>query len=441
MAQAFSIDEVLNAPVLGRYRRLLFFACSLLMLMDGYDAYVVSNLAPFIAAGMKAPIAAMGTVFTAQSFGMAVGFYLTPLIADRRGRRGVVVACTGLFALLTLATTQASSIGSLALIRFFAFAAFGGALPNVAALLAEFLPDSRRGQLLTWAFIFHGAGASAAGLLGPSFVQHGGWQTAFWAGGLLLLLVTPLLYVFLPESCRFLLTRDGRDPRIGATLRRIMPALDIPPDTLFSTVEPAGRGMPLADLFRDGRARLTTLLWIATALDFGATTTLSAWLPSSLHALGGIPAAQAARMTSTTALGAMLGPVLLTTLSLRLALPRALALTLTLGGAVVAGLALVPQLHAAGWLLAFAIGLVVYGSQAGLNGLIGSIYPTSMRATGIGWAGGVGRIAAIFGPGLIAGMIAARWQTSTIYLAMAAPFLLCALTMLFVPRPIVGGGR
>src|SRR5690349_21211998 len=136
-----SIDVVLNALRLGGYRRVLFGACALIMAIDGYDAYLLSNLAPFIARNLGVPIAAMGAVFTAQAAGLALGYYTVSLLADRFGRRNILIACAGLFGVLTLATTQVTTLDALVLVRFFAFVAFGGMLPNVVALLAEFLPD------------------------------------------------------------------------------------------------------------------------------------------------------------------------------------------------------------------------------------------------------------------------------------------------------------
>ena len=88
-------------------------------------------------------------------------------------------------------------------------------------------------------------GASAAGLFGPSFVALHSWQAAFWAGGALLLLLVPLLYLYLPESTRFLLNRDPQDPRIGRTLARIEPALAVPQGTRFTTTERKTAGLPL----------------------------------------------------------------------------------------------------------------------------------------------------------------------------------------------------
>jgi AAHS family 4-hydroxybenzoate transporter-like MFS transporter len=305
------------------------------------------------------------------------------------------------------------------------------------------MPEARRGKLLTWLFIGHGLGASAAGLFGPTFVQHASWQAAFWAGGLLLLVLVPLLFLYLPESCRYLVLRNPRDPRIGQLLKRVDPSFVPLSDALFVTAEAKPKGSPVAGLFREGRAVLTALLWLAMAMALCATATLSAWLPSFLHVLAGLETATATRMSAVSAFGAVCGPILLTMLMKRMSLAHALSLTLFIAAGAMTGFAAVAGLHWLGWVLGFAYGLFVIGSQAGLNSLVASSYPTAMRSTGIGWAGGLGRITSMIGPGLGGAMLAAKWSPIAIYAALATPLFIAAVAMLLLAwlRPAAANGR
>ncbi|WP_114953915.1 MFS transporter [Sphingosinicella terrae] len=429
-----SIDPVLEREAMGAYRWSLYAACGVLMALEGYDAYIVSNLAAVIARGLDIPIPSMAFVFTAQAAGMALGFYTIPMLADRIGRRNIIIVGSALFGILTLASTLATTLEEFTLVRFLAFASLGGTMPNIIALVAEFMPETRRGRLLTWLFIAHGLGASAAGFFGPTFVEYHSWQAAFWAGGILLLLFVPFLYLHLPESCRFLLVRDPQDPRIGRILNRVDPAFAFAEGTRFTTTEVRTSGIPLVSLFRDGRAPMTLLLWMAMGAALCATATLSAWMPSYLHVLGGLETSTATRMSAVSAFGAMAGPVLLTYLMKRLGMPFSLMLTLSCAFVAMTLLALVAQMPWLGWVLGFGFGLLVIGSQAGLNSLVASSYPTSIRSTGIGWAGGIGRITSMIGPGLGGAMLAAGWGAWQIYTAIAAPLLIAALAMLIFHR-------
>lgn len=433
-----SIDTVLEQPAMGPYRWSLYLACGFLMMLEGYDAYVVSNLAAVIARGLDIPIPRMGIIFTAQSAGMALGFYTIPMLADRIGRRNIIIIGAILFGVLTLVSAMVSTMQEFTIVRFLAFAALGGTMPTIVALNAEFMPAVRRGKLITWLFIAHGLGASAAGLFGPTFVAYHSWQAAFWAGGLLMLLFVPFLYLYLPESCRYLILRNPQDPRIAQILQRVDPSARFEPGTRFTTAEVQTTGIPVADLFRGGRAPMTILLWVAMGAALCVVATFTAWLPSYLHLLGGLPVATATRMTAVSAFGAIAGPILLTVLMKRLGMPFALMMTLLLAFVAMTLFALVGGMPWLGWVLGFAYGLFLIASQAGLNALVASSYPTSIRSTGIGWAGGIGRITSMIGPGLGGVILAAGWGPWEIYPAIAAPLLIGAVAMLIFHR--IGAG-
>lgn len=425
-----SIDDVLERDHLGAYRRGLFAVCILLMSVEGYDAYVVSNLAAVIARGLSIPIPSMGFVFTAQSAGMALGYYTIPLLADRIGRRMIIVIGSALFGVLTLLSTLAVNLEQFTLVRFVAFAILGGTMPSIVALFTEFAPSAKRGRLVTWLFISYGLGASAAGLFGPSLVAMHSWRAAFWAGGVLLLLIVPFLFAFFPESGRFLALKNPSDPRIGRLLQRIDPQLAVAPDTQFVTSEVRTQGLPLVSLFKDGRAPMTLLLWLAMGAALCVTATLTAWIPAFLHVLGGLDTTTATRMSAASAFGAVAGPVLLIVLMKRMSMPLALVLTFTVGGVLMSLMAVVGGMHALGWGLSLCFGLFVIGAQAGLNSLVASSYPTSIRSTGLGWAGGIGRLTSMVGPGLGGAMLAAHWGAWKIYPAIAAPLFVAAIALL-----------
>jgi len=425
-----SIDSVLERHALGAYRWCIYAACGLLIGVEGYDAYVVSILAPVIAKGLNIPIPALGFVFTAQATGMAVGFYTLPMLADRIGRRGIIVLGALIFALLTFASTMATNLQSFTLVRFLAFTALGGTMPNIVALVTEFVPSARRGQLITWLFITHGLGASVAGLSGPIFVALHSWKLALWAGGGLLLLLVPFLYLYLPESCRFLLNKNPQDPRIARTLRRIDAGLVLPDGTFFTTIEQKAGGLPLAGLFKDGRAPMTILLWIAMGCTLCVTQTLTAWSSTFLNVLCGLPIALATRMSALGAIGAIAGPILLTALMKRFGLSLALATTLVISFVTMSAHALIPAWQSLGWGLGACFGLFLIGAQAGLNSLVASSYPTSVRSTGIGWAGGIGRVTSMIGPALAGLMLHAGWNAWQVYPTVCAPLLAAAIAML-----------
>jgi AAHS family 4-hydroxybenzoate transporter-like MFS transporter len=265
-------------------------------------------------------------------------------------------------------------------------------------------------------------------------VAYFSWRAAFWTGGVVLLITTVFLYLRLPESCRFWLLRDPSDVRIGETLTRIDPNFRAPPGAIFVTDEPVGRGLPLVQLFQDGRASLTILLWVASGAALCVTATLTAWLPSLLHTLGTLDPSVASRASSVSALGATIAPLMVTFLMRYISQARALSVMFIAGALAMMLFAVVAQFPGTAWVLSFCFGLLVIGGQAGLNSLIGSSYPTSMRATGIGWAGGIGRLTATLGPATAAAMLSKHWSAGAIYAALASPLFLAALVLYWAER-------
>ena len=120
-----SIDTVLERQNMGAYRWGLYVACGVLMALEGYDAYVVANLAAVIARGLNIPIPSMGFVFTAQAAGMALGYYTIPMLADRIGRRNIIIVGSAMFGLLTLGSTLATTLETFMVVRFLAFMSLG----------------------------------------------------------------------------------------------------------------------------------------------------------------------------------------------------------------------------------------------------------------------------------------------------------------------------
>ncbi|HVV93180.1 MAG TPA: MFS transporter [Hyphomicrobiales bacterium] len=424
-----SIDDVIERTELGRFRWGLYIACGVFLMLEGYDSFLIANLAPTIAKGVGIPIPAMGRVFSAQAVGFAIAYYTIPMVADYVGRRGIVLATSVLFAVFTWLTTQVHSLDGLIAIRFLVFFALGGALPNVMALISELLPKPRQGSLLTSLYIAYGIGAALAGWIGTFVATLFSWQVAFWTGAIVLLIAMPFFYLYLPESPRYLVLKNARDRRIGKTLQAIDPALRVAEGTEYTMAERDVPGIPLINLFRGGRAPQTLLLWLSFAAISFSATTLAVWLPSLFHILGRLDATTAARMVSVSAIGSICGPLLVTWLLNRVGLPIALALMAAAAAVAMWACSFLALAPALGWLFGFAFGLLTIGAQAGLNGLVAITYPTAMRSTGIGWATGCGRVTAIIGPSVAGAMLAAHWSAQSIYGLLAVPLLIGAVTI------------
>jgi AAHS family 4-hydroxybenzoate transporter-like MFS transporter len=268
-------------------------------------------------------------------------------------------------------------------------------------------------------------GAALGGLLAADLIPRFGWRSVFIVGGVAPLVLVPVLIWQLPESIRFLALTGRESRRVAALLRHIDPNTAMTAETRFLVQETHLSGMPVAHLFREGRTVVTLLLWLVFFMSLLDIYFLANWLPTVLNDLGA-SVSVAALIGAMLQVGGVVGTFVLGSVIDRFSF-RALALVYF--GAVFAVGAIGQLGHAPALVTAaiFAAGFCVVGGQIAANALAAGFYPTSVRATGVGWALGVGRIGSIVGP-LIGGMLLAeKWSASAVFVAAAAAALCAAL--------------
>ncbi|WP_439490966.1 MFS transporter [Blastomonas fulva] len=397
--QSFDVQQFIDRQQLKPVHFKVLAMLTVVMFIDGFDIFVVGKIAPAIAADFGVTPAAMTLVFLFQQIGLAVGAFLVSPLFDKFGRKRSLMLCCAIFGILSVATTFATSIVALAVLRGLAGLFLAAVLPGAVALVAEFTPERRRSTFIALSIAGYSAG-SAAGAAAALLIPDYGWQAAFWIGGLLPLALVPLLGLFLPESLTFRVERNASDPGIARTIALIEPDLQLTGEERFVTPDRPGKGRRtrVVDVFRDGRARTTTLVWLACLLSMGNIALLAAWLPTFFQEMAGISIQRFAIVSMIGFLGGMVGTVTIGFLMDRFPPNRlipayylGIAVSLTLIGTVpFESPYFVPLLL--GWSFCQS------GGQAGLNMLMTRVYPTAIRSTGIGWAGGAGRIGGIIAP-------------------------------------------
>ena len=347
--------------------------CGLVQMLDGYDLSAVGLAAPAIikAWGVK-PVELTGA-FAFSSIGIMVGAMTAGPIADRFGRKPVLLASVALFGIFSLLTVWAPSLLALVALRFFTGIGIGGAMPTTVALTSDYTSDRWRTSAVMFMFTGNTVGGFVAGSVAALILPGWGWQGIFLVGGVVPLALLVLLFFVLPESAQF-------QPGQAVT-----------------------RTNPVAGLFREGLGASTLLLWAIFLINLLNMYLIGYWLPTTLT-LGGLTAPAAAFAASLYAAGAIVSTLVLGPAITRFGAGRVLATSFVIGAisiAVVGG-AHLPY----GWTLAVlaVAGGGFVGSQLGLNGFAAAIYPTEVRSTGIGWALGVGRLGGILGP-VIGGML------------------------------------
>jgi AAHS family 4-hydroxybenzoate transporter-like MFS transporter len=379
-------------------RRVLLLV-GLAVLMDGFDVQAMGFVAPAIIHAWRIGTATLGPVFGAGLLGMLVGSLSLSVLADRVGRRPVLIGATLFFSLCMLATTRVTSIGELEAIRFVTGLGLGAIMPNAMALADEYSPAGRRVTLMMLVSCGFTGGAVIGGLLSAALIPAFGWQSVFYVGGAFPLIVAALMMRGVPESKEFIANRTAAPPRAGT---------------------------PVTQLFREGRTRTTLLLWAVNFLNLINLYFLANWLPT-IATSAGMTTQRAVLLGTTLQVGGVVGTVAMGPVIDRAGFRRVLVPAFLAAGAAIALIGR-PGIPVA---LLFAVvgvaGVCIIGGQPAVNALAASYYPTALRSTGVGWSLGIGRVGSIIGPTLGGELIRRAWPNSSIFAAVAVPAVASAL--------------
>lgn len=436
-SKAIDIAALIDRNPVSSFQKWLLVLVGMTVVMDGFDVQAMSFVAPAIIKDMGVTKAMLGPVFGAGLLGMLVGSLTLSVLADRIGRRPVLLGATVFFSACMLYTATVSSVTELQVLRFIAGLGLGAIMPNAMALAGEFSPKRSRVTLMMLVSCGYTIGAVVGGLLSAVLISSYGWRSVFWVGGAIPLIMVVLMYLRMPESLQFLVVRGRRLEQVGESLRKIDPTVHIDLDTRYVVPEPQDKGAPVAELFRHGRAMTTVLLWVVNFMNLLNLYFLSSWLPT-IAASAGLSTTNAVLVGTALWIGGVTGTVLMGPVIDRIGFFKVLipafavaAVTIVLIGQP--GLSL-PALFG----VVAISGFCIIGSQPAVNALAATYYPTAERSTGIGWSLGIGRFGSIVGPVLGGVLIQRQWANSEIFVAVALPAAISAFMLFLMSR---GGPR
>jgi len=375
--------------------------CALAALCEGIDLQAAGVAAAGIGAQFKPSPEQLGSFFSGSTFGLFFGALIGGRLADAVGRKSVLVAAVGAFGLFGLLTPFAWDLPSLSGARVLTGLGLGGALPNLIALVSENSPEHRRSASVALVYAGMPIGGGIISLI-SLLLPISQWRWIFIVGGVLPLLLTPVMARALPESTAFLALRSLGSAAGG--------------------VESMPRRGSLLALFAEQRALATLLLWISLFFGLLMLYLLLNWLPTLLVG-SGFRRTQAALAQIGFNIGGALAACLIglllesrarnpSVVVIFVALPILLVLLAQASGQL--GMLL---------LIVFLLGCAVLASQAYLYSAAPLAYPTSIRGIGVGAAMAVGRIGSFAGPKL-GGLLQAAGHSSSQLLMDLLPIMI-----------------
>jgi len=415
------VADFIEAQPVGGFQIRLLLTCAAVLFLDGFDTQAIGYVAPALAKEWGLTKGALGPVFSAGLFGLMIGALIFGPLADRIGRKKIIILSTLAFGIGTLATAFIQDVNTLLAIRFLTGLGLGGAMPNAVAMTSEFSPHRRRATMVMIMFCGFSVGAALGGLLAAALIPQFGWRSVFVVGGIAPLLLVPVLALRLPESVRFLALTGRAHVRVAELLGLISPKTAFAPGTQFIVHEPELTGIPVLHLFRDKRTLVTLLLWVVFFMSLLDLYFLSNWLPTVLNDLGA-SVSEAAAIGSMLQVGGVVGTFALGSIIDRFSF-RALALVYFMAVFAVGAIGQLGHSVALVTLAIFAAGFCIVGGQIAANALAATYYPTAVRATGVGWALGIGRVGSIVGPLVGGALLSAKWSTGSVFMAAATAAL------------------
>ena len=434
------VSAVIDAGSLNRHQIGVFILCGLFLIMDGFDVQSMGYVAPAIITDWKIERETLGPVFSSGLVGLFIGSMLFGMVGDRIGRRRVLLGATVAFSVFTLLSGRAGSLTELLIIRFLAGLGLGAILPNATALIGEFSP--KRLRIATMMIVTNGftVGAAVGGFLAAWLIPLYGWRAVFYVGGLVPIVLLVPMYLWLPESLQFLALRRNDTREIAKWLKRIDPKAAVDAATRFVLPEARAPGVPIAHLFADGRAAVTSLIWVANFMNIVNAYFVASWLPTvvrdmqystSIGVLAG----------ATVQAGGVIGTLAIAGFLARVGFARVLVACFAVETVAIASIGQPGLPLALLFVAAFLTGWGIFAGQPTLNSLSATYYPTDLRSTGIGAALGIGRIGGITGPLLGATMLGAHWSNEAVFYAAAVPAAIAALSALLLAKVMNGAPR
>ncbi|MCO4878309.1 aromatic acid/H+ symport family MFS transporter [Paraburkholderia caribensis] len=422
------VQQFLDDHRFSAFQWTILVLCFFVVAVDGLDTAAMGFIAPSLVIEWGVTKAALAPVMSAALFGLAIGALTAGPLADKYGRKRVIVASALIFGVASLSSSASWSLWSLTAFRFLTGLGLGAAMPNTVTLISEYAPRSRRALLSTLMFCGFSLGSASSGFVASHIIPAYGWRSLLVVGGVLPLVLVFLLIIVLPESVRFLVCKGAPAARIGKILRRISLDTDFS-NAVFTVPEEIGATSEssIKALFLHNNGTGTVLLWVTYFMGLVVVYMLTGWLPTLMKEAG-IPLAQAAVVTGMFMFGSTFGTILMGWLMDRMNNHVVMGVSYAAAAICVVAIGMHPGDVDLLRVLVFAAGFAM-GAQVSMVILAAQFYQTQYRATGVSWMLGIGRFGGILGASTGGVLMTLGWDFQTIFFGLAIPAVLAAMAV------------
>ncbi|MFC3053201.1 MFS transporter, partial [Kordiimonas pumila] len=423
-----NIEKYIDDRPFGFFQVKVVFLCVCIALLEGYDTQVIGFAAPGIAAEWSVSRASLGLAFSSSLFGLMLGALFLGPAADRYGRRILTITCFGFVGLFTLLSAYVTSIDQLVVLRFLTGLGIGGTMPGAIALVSEYSPKRYRALSVTIMACGFPLGSVLGGIVAAPLISEFGWRSSFILGGVLPILLTVLLFYFLPESIKFLAAKPSKVKEASKLLACVDNTYTPREEEIFEVAVGQARHVRFKDIFSEGRLAGSLILWLLFALNLLMLYLMISWLPTILTEAG-FNLEKAIIAMSLFSAGGIVASLFLGRVADRSS-PYIVLLCVYIFAACITAVMSMSGLPASVLLvLVFFAGVGILGPQLVLNALAANFYPSNIRSAGVGASLSAGRIGAIVGPLAGSVVMSLGLPPTQVFLMLTVPSLICAVAI------------
>ncbi len=423
-------QDVVSASKFNRFHLIVFLWCFYAIGFDGFDIAMYGVGLPWMMEEWNLSPLQAGAVGSYSLFGMMVGALVLAPIADKFGRKNVIIICMFLFSAFTLAAGLSHNITMFTVMRFIAAIGMGGLMPNCISLMTEYSPKKRRALLVGAIYIGYALGGILASLIGMYLVPHTGWRVLYFIGAIPLLTI-PFFIKQFPESLSYYLARK----QVGKVVEILN---QVKPDGNFSekddyqlhTAQKDGKGFPVKKLFTNKRAFTTIAFWLAIFCTMMMAYGLNTWLPKIMQS-SGFSITSSLSFNIMLCVGQIAGTLIGGYLAGKIGYRKVLVSLYLMGVVTFIALSITTNVTLV-YFLIFLGGASTVGAMNLGNPYITEFYPREIRSTGMGYAQAIGRIGSVLAPTLIAMLLVTGIDPKMAFATFAVPSILAALGYLLV---------
>ena len=409
---------------MGPFQVFMVAICFILNFCDGIDVLAVSFSSTEIIREFGLSKTEMGYVFSSGLAGMTLGCFLIAPLADRIGRRKILLVSLLMIAMGMLCVSICTSYQQLLWLRFLTGLGIGGILPAMAATAAEFSNHKFRDFNVGLVQAGWPVGAILTGFVCAYTIPLYGWRTIFMLAGVISFFMLLLVYFFMTDSLDFLMRRQGDDAL--TKVNTLLHKMNFQSLTSLPAI-PANRHKPSPfTLFNSEYKDSTIKSWIALFFSFITLYTLMSWVPTIAEETG-LPLDIAIYVGVALNAGAAMGSAMIGAIGSKFGLRQTVFTFMMFAFIVMLLYGNFSWTTAMLFVLIFLIGVFVQGGFNGLFPTLARIYQSDIRATGIGYGFGIGRLGAIIGPALFGLLSDKGLSTPLLFSLFSFPVLISGL--------------